>query len=256
MSNEQNLKVDDMAQSFKDKFGENLFAIISVGSLITDHYLESWSDIDLLIVLEQISLADKMCLADLKLSLEKKYQQRFGINIMTKYEVLNPSLPEIALDGKTLQGLLDLNLNPHRLIYCKMENAPFFIPNRETIRAYSLSNIAMFLLRNRKTLTSKNNQDIKDLKDVVEKEIRASFIMTKLAVQYEINYNCGSYKNIIQKAKDMFPSFDFRILVENEETIQRWNFIQSRDELENILEKTDGYIESFANFIFKQVENQ
>lgn len=254
MSNEQNLKIKDVVRSFKNKFGENLFAIISVGSLTTRYYQESWSDIDFLIVLEQISLADKICLANLKLSLEKKYQQRFGVNTITKHEVLTPSLPEITLDGKTLQGLLDLSLYPHRLIYCKTEKASFFTPDRKTIRAYSLSNIAMFLLRNRKSLTSKNNLNMKDFKVVVEKEIRASFIMTKLAIQYKNNYNCEDYRDIIQKAKNIFPSFDFNPLVENEEIIQCWKLVQSKKELKDILKKTDGYIESFASFVFKQTQ--
>ena len=95
---------------------------------------------------------------------------------------------------------------------------------------------------------------MKDFKVVVEKEIRASFIMTKLAIQYKNNYNCEDYRDIIQKAKNIFPSFDFNPLVENEEIIQCWKLVQSKKELKDILKKTDGYIESFASFVFKQTQ--
>jgi len=257
MSNKQNLKVEEIVRSFKNRLGENLFAIISVGSLTTDYYKESWSDIDLLIVLERISLTDKMHLADLKLSLEKKYQQRFGINIITKQEATIPIMPEITLDGKTLQGLLEANVHTHRLMYCKNEKASLFVPDKKTVLAYSLSNIAMFLLRNRKTLTSHffNATGFKEFKAAVEKEMRASFIITKLAIQYKSSYVCTGYKDIIQRAKKEFSSFDFDILIINEEIICHWESVSTKEELETILDKTDNFIESFTKLIFDQIKN-
>lgn len=254
MSNDKNSKISHIVESFKDKFKDNLFAVISVGSLTTSHYMETWSDTDLLIVLEQLSLADKVLLADLKSFFEKKYNQRFGINVITKQEALMPIIPEVTLDGKTLQGLLELSVYPDRLVYCKDEKISLFVPNKKTVQTYSLSNIAMFLLRNRKILTSQSFGD-SEFKAAVEKEMRAAFIMTRLAVQYKSDYICEGYKDIIQKAKNEFPSFNFDILETNEETIRRWEPIRTRKELQDILDKTDKYIESFAKFIFDQTKN-
>ena len=118
MSNKQSISViSDINKIFSDRFDKNLFAIISVGSLTTAHYRESWSDIDILVVLEQIYLSEKESVSELKSILEKKYGKKFGINVITKHEALRPSFPEILLDGKTLHGLLDLSIYPERLMY-------------------------------------------------------------------------------------------------------------------------------------------
>ncbi len=72
MSNKQSISViSDINKIFSDRFDKNLFAIISVGSLTTAHYRESWSDIDILVVLEQIYLSEKESVSELKSILEK-----------------------------------------------------------------------------------------------------------------------------------------------------------------------------------------
>ena len=236
----------------KSGLRENLFAIISIGSFTTGHHRGQWSDIDLLIVLEQMGLADKERIARLKLKLEKKFHCRFGVNIIKKQEGLEPFLPEISLDGKTLQGLLDLHLHPERLLYCKIKAPSFFVPDRKTIRTYSLSNIAMFLLKNRKSLTSGSILRKNEFKTMVEREIRAAFIITKLGIQYRGGRNCNNYKDVIRNAKIVFPKFDFSTLTQNEEAISRWGQVHSTTGLRVILERTDRYIELFSHFILRK----
>jgi len=252
MSNKQSISViSDINKIFSDRFDKNLFAIISVGSLTTAHYRESWSDIDILVVLEQIYLSEKESVSELKSILEKKYGKKFGINVITKHEALRPSFPEILLDGKTLQGLLDLSIYPERLIYCKQKEVTFFVPNNKTIRKYSLSNIAMFLKRNRKALISEQHTEINRLKATAEREIRASFIMTKLAIQYKSGRNCHSYGEIIKRAKSLFLNFDFLNLNRMDKMIKHWNQTKSKKDLVYALNCADDYIESFARLIFK-----
>lgn len=235
---------------FRGEFKENLFAIISIGSLTTNHYLKDWSDIDLLIVLNNLSLKDKISISNIKILLEKKYKCHFGINVITKHEALTPILPEVSLDGKTLQGLLELSFYPQRLIYCTAGNANFFVPNGKIVRIYSLFNIAMFLLRNRKTLTSTKNTNLNKLKIITEKEVRASFIITKLAIQYRNNQTCVGYGDIIKQAAHVFPKFDFKLLMNNKTIISEWKKIRGRKSLMGILSETDKYIESFSKHVF------
>ncbi len=243
MSNTTKIEV-----AFKEAFKDNLFAIISIGSLTTKHYLKKWSDIDLLVVLNNLTIYDKIKLSEIKKRLEKAYQCNFGMNVITKKEATKPVLPEIFLDGKTLQGFFDLHSHPKRLIYCEQKNTRFFVPDKKLVRVCSLNNIAMFLLRNRKTLTYSFSANINKLKSIVEKEIRASFIITKLAVQYK-NQECDGRVDTISKAEKIFPNFDFSALKHNEKNIRKWDKINSKQDLLNILQKTDEYIESFSKLI-------
>lgn len=240
-----------IVELFKKDFKNNLFAIISVGSFTSENYKKSWSDIDLVIVFERLGLVDKERMAHTKERLERKFHCRFGINVITKREGYLPSIPEFTLDGKTLQGLLELNKYPERLLYCKAKKPSFLVPDRETVKSYSLSNIAMFLLRNRKSLTDKGSFQKDKLKMVVEKEVRAAFIMTKLGIQYRNGHIYDNHKDIVRNAKAIFPKFNFSILTQNEKVISRWEQIRSTRELRFILKRTDQYIEQFSSFIFQ-----
>ena len=255
MSNQNyKFKNRDCINIFKRKLGKTLFAIISIGSFTTEHYKKKWSDIDLLIILNDLSLNNKLIISDIKKVLEKRYGNRFGINVITKKEALKPILPEIFLDGKTLQGLLELYIHPKRLMYCQQKKINFFVPDKELIQKYSLSNIAMFLLRNRKTLVSEYNTEIKKLKFLTEKEIRASFIITMLAIQYKTTQTLNGHKNIIKKAKEIFPDFNFSLLKNNENNIRDWESIKTKEALLNVLTKTELYIESFSKFILENYQ--
>lgn len=256
MSNKTTIKtmfeMTDCLETFKRKLKDNLCAVISIGSYTTGYYLEKWSDIDLLIVLNKISFRDKELISEIKIALEERYERRFGINILTKEEAISPIKPVFSLDGKTLQGLLELASTPERLLYCDSKNIKFYVPDNETVRSYSLSNIAMFLLRNRKTLTSSNFEDENKLRFTVEKEIRAAFIITKLAVQLKSNYTCASYSEVIDQAVDLFPDFAFVQLTDNKNLIDNWDEKIGREKLLDTLSKTDTFIESFSRFIFQQ----
>lgn len=254
MSNIQSVpEIQKIVNVFSQNIGNNLFALISVGSLTTKHYLESWSDIDLIVVFDQISFSDKNTISKIKSRLENTYKKRFGINIITRQEATSPILPVISIDGKTLQGLLDLNTHPERLLFCRESGVVFFVPDSQTIKEYSISNIFMFLRRNRKSLTSDLSSVDVPLKNVTEREIRASFIMTRLAIQYIKGINCSGYKEISETAKELFPHHDSSILSSLEKAIRRWNTIEKQSEIRNLLRNADSYIESLAKYILSVI---
>jgi len=241
----------ELVSVFKKNIGDNLFALISVGSLTTKHYIKSWSDIDLVVVFEQLSLKDKVIVSKLKSELEQVHGRKFGINIITKRESISPILPTISLDGKTLQGLLDLSIHPGRLLYCKDNNTQFYTPDTQTIREYSILNIFMFLRRNRKSLTSELASTNLELKNITEREIRASFIMTKLAIQYIKGLNCNGYKEISETAKELFFDFDVNTLLSLEQAMNKWDKVTNQEEIGKLLTETDAYIESFSEYVLK-----
>lgn len=241
-----------VVEVLKRNLKDNLFAIVSVGSIASENYKESWSDADILAVVEKLDLQTKQKIAQSKKILEKNHKRRFGINTITKQEFQNPILPAISLDGKTLQALLDLKFWPKRLIFSKNKNTgKIYSPNRKEIRDYSISNLSMFLLRNRKTLTGQIPKTLKEHKEMVEREIRAIFIMTKLAIQYFTMHNCGNNKEIIRTAEKLFTDFNFNTLKTNLQLIDRWNRIKERHQLDKILESTDLFIEKFSHYILK-----
>ena len=214
----------------------NLFAIVSIGSFASRNYKESWSDVDILIVVEKLDSQVKKKIAQSIKILEKIHKRHFSINTITKQEFQNPALPTISLDGKTLQALLDLELSPERLIFSKNKQiSKIYSPNKKEIKDYSISNLFMFLLRNRKTLTSQIAKTPKEYKNMVAKEIRAGFIMTKLAIQYFTLHNCSSNKEIVQRAENIFRNFDFKVLKTNIRLIDKWDQISGINQLDKIL---------------------
>lgn len=253
------LELDKVKQftikTLKDVLGGNLFAVISAGSMAWGNYKESWSDLDVLIVVKKLDLKAKYKLAIVSNILEKKYKKHFGINVISEQEFNNPDLPAISLEGKTLQALLELKIFPSRIIFCKKKMIDrIYSPTKRDVKMYSISNIAMFLLRNRRTLSGKNVKAFKDYKNIIAKEMRASFIITKLAIQYFIFYICSNNKEVIIKAEELFPDFDFQTLRINLKTIDRWNKIKRRSQLDSLLKLNDVFIENFSHYVFKKTK--
>jgi len=228
----------------------NLFAVVSIGSIASGNYKEPWSDVDILVVVEKLDLQTKQKIARSKNILEKKYKRRFGINTITKQEFQSPILPAISLDGKALQALLDLKISPERLIFSKNKSmGRIYSPSKKEIKDYSISNLFMFLLRNRKTLTRQIPKTPKEYKDMAEREIRAGFIMTKLAIQYFTLHNCSDNREIIRTAEKLFTDFNFNTIKTNLRIIDKWSQIKEYCQLDKILKSTDAFIENFSRYI-------
>ena len=145
-----------------------------------------WSDLDLLVVVETLDFEVKRTIAKALIQLENSSGVKHGLNVIVKEEFLNPKTPDILLDGKTLQAFIDIKKYPDRIVYLKKSAGiqDIYMPNNEMMKNYSISNIGMFLRRNRRTLTRASDDSIDELKELLKKEIRAAFIITKLAVQY------------------------------------------------------------------------
>ncbi len=242
----------DIINSYKSLLGKNLFAIISDGSLISEHYNDIWSDIDLILVVRENKLDIKQKISRVKILLERKYKKHFGINVISKDEFQDPINPTITLDGKTLQALLELSRFPERLLFYRDENIRFYVPNRIETQKYSLSNIFMFLLRERKDLIFAELKSIEDYKKMTERQIRASFIMTKLAIQYLSSSFFEGKEEIINEAKKIFPDFKFNVLEDNLLVIKNWGKKRSIADFKKILKRTDYFIESFSRYILKK----
>jgi len=244
-------------EKFEKAVGEKLVAIILTGSVPQSAYKDGWSDIDLLIVIDSFDFDVKRRIAEVVTQLENNSGIHHGVNVISKNELLAPILPHILLDGKTLQALIDLRKYPDRLIY-SCESIDFkniYLPDNETLKKYSISNIGMFLRRNRRTLTTTPHKD-KNIKELLKREIRASLIITKLAVQCFTATPQGNYRDVLNLAKSLFTDFDFGVVEDNFRIIDQWHELKDEDELLNMFRKVDDYIEKFTHYVFEKFQNQ
>ncbi len=239
-----------------DILGENLVAVILAGSF-PDSFKEEWSDIDLLIVVRKLDLDSKLKLARAITKSEDVMGLHHGINIITEEEFLTPRSPEILLEGKTLQALVNLKKYPERIIYLDktIDLERVYSPNVDTLKQYSLSNIGMFLKRNRRALTTilYTNENKKEL---LKREIRASLIITKLAVQYFTGKPQDKYQDILNQAKLIFPDFNFKVIEDNFHIIEKWQELNNEEEILEIFRRIDEYIEKFTYYVFKKSQSK
>jgi len=242
---------------FKKVINEKLLAIILTGSASQNTYKPGWSDLDLLIIVDDLNFDTKCKIAKAVTELEKNSNIHHGVNVITKNDFLNPLLPEIFLDGKTLQTLINLKKYPNRLIYSKklINLQDVYSPNSEILKKYSLNNISMFLRRNRRTLTS-TQCTTKNLKELLKKEIRASLIITKLAVQHFTGTPQESYQKTLDQAKLLFLDFNFSIIENNFRIIEQWQKLNNKTKLLKIFKDVDNYIEKFTYYVFKKSQKQ
>jgi len=234
---------------------ENLVAIVLAGSF-PDTFKEEWSDIDLLIVVRKLDLDAKLKLARVIAELEDGTKLHHGVNTITKEEFLSPKFPAISLEGKTLQALIDVKKHPERIIYLDrmLDLEKAYSPDVDTLRQYSLSNIGMFVKRNRRALTTALYSD-ENKKELLKREMRASLIITKLAVQYSTGKPQGEYQDVLSHAKLIFPDFNFEVIDDNFRIIEKWQEFNDDKEILELFRRVDEYIEKFARYVFEKSQN-
>lgn len=247
----------DTIEKFKEVIGKRLIAIILTGSASQSNYRHGWSDVDLLIVIDDFDFDIKYKIAKAVTELENNSGIHHGVNVISKDELFAPILPDMLLDGKTLQALIGLRRCPDRLIYSRepINLKKIYLPDSETLKKYSISNMGMFLRRNRKTLTTTSYKN-SDIKELLKREIRASLIITKLAVQCFTSTPQGDYRDALNLAKSLFTDFKFDVVEDNFRIIDHWNELNDEGKLLEIFRKVDDYIEKFTHYVFEKFQNQ
>ena len=235
-----------------DALQENLTAIILAGNF-PDSFKEGRSDIDLLIVVRKLDFDTKLKLARVITESENNTGLHHGINVITEEEFLETKFPEILLEGKTLQAFIDFKKHPERIIYLDktIDLEKVYSPDINTLKQYSLSNIGMFLKRNRRTLTTTLYTD-KNKKELLKREIKASLIITKLAVQYFTGNPQGKYQDVLNQAKLVFPDFTFEVVEDNFCIIEKWQKLNDDKEILEIFRRVDEFIEKFTRHVFEK----
>ncbi len=242
-------------QLFTQIFKKNLFSIILCGSNsgLEKKDVEEWGDIDLLVVFNSLDLKTKQQIAEVALILEKATSRRISIDVVAKHDFLSPQGCQPLIKGKVLQSLIELNIFPDRIIYLQDSTVKIHYPKNSLIAKFSLFDIGQSISRNRRVLSTTKLKKNPDLKKIVEKEISASFIITKLIIQQQQLITATSKKDTIGLAKKYFHGFDFKTLEENLLSIEKWSQIHNEKDLMMILKRTDNFIEEFSKFIFEKL---
>jgi 8-oxo-dGTP pyrophosphatase MutT (NUDIX family) len=243
--------VDKMVKDLNKNLKTNLFAIISSGSVNKKNFVEGWSDIDVIIVVRKLRFFEKKKISVILTKLSKMYNIKIGIDVITREEFENPLLPWLTLPGKVLFTLTILKKRPENLLYGKITKR--YVPNKKTIMKYSLYNIWMLLFNLRKRIASEKI-DKKSIRNLVTKEIRIAFIVTKLALQYLTQESYENYEEILENAKREFKDFNFSTLEKNIAFIKKWNSLRYED-LIKIAKETDLYLEKFVIYFLNKVSN-
>ncbi len=243
-----------IVDNLRNSLGNNLIAIIDSGSISHGGFKPGWSDIDLLIVVKSLDLHLKLQIAREVSKLRKVLNSDIGIGVIPESEFSSPKHPEIRMAGKTLQALIEYSSQPERLLYSK-EKVRAYIPPRKVIRAFSLSNIALLVLSNRKELTGNTIAGENHIKKIVEKQIKYCFIMMKLALQYYRGDIYETKLDTLLAAKLYFRDFIFSPMQEILDKTGKWEMIDSQSELEKMLEIADEFIENFSKYIFTKKIN-
>lgn len=235
---------------FKSKLGDNLLAIIDSGSISSGGYKPNWSDIDLLLVVKNLNLETKLKIADVAEELKNILNTEIGLNVISQEEYSSPKFPVTRLEGKTLQTLVELSLNPKRVIYTNNKLRKAYLPTRKQIKAYSLSNVALFVFLNRKAVTAASISDESRFKKVTEKQVRYAFIMMKLALQYFEGKIYETKTDMLKVAKLCFDDFDFSPIQEVFEKTKKWEKVKGKKSLKEVLKIADDFIENFSEYFF------
>jgi len=247
-SKEQTKKIVGL---FNKRLKRNLQAIILTGSLQTKGFNEKWSDIDIIIILDEINLRDEATTAKTSKELEKKLGRHIGINILTKRQAERPIKPSVFIPGKSLQMFNEFTSD--QVIYQRDPSLKLFRPNKKEVREYSLINIGFLQTFSRRTLSTNTLRTKSDYKKTLEKEIRIAFIITKLAVQYFTGKTCDTKPIIIETASITLKRFDFSPLIKMQRLIDHWGTPMTKKNYINRLKIANNYIENFCEYVQRRI---
>ena len=246
--------IADALRASRKTLASNLFAVILSGSVARGTYRDGWSDIDILLVVEKLGIDVKRQITAMIEQLEKKTNIHHGVNVVAAREIITPSNPTVALDGKTLQALLELRQHPDRLLYVrKGHSVRFYVPTKREMKEYSLANIGMFARKNRRDLTVDGVFRRERLKGMLKTEIRASLTMVKLAIQYFGEYS--ERTSILDQARKTFPLYNFQFLKTAKQIVQRWGTFNKEKDVVAAVAEADRFIEEFSQYVYKKTRS-
>lgn len=241
--------------ALKASLNAELVAVVSSGSS-SGNYIEGWSDLDYLVVVKQVTYSILTKIKECFQQLKQVHKTKFGLNVISHREFLSPPFPTFYLEGKTLQTLLELNIDKTKLLYPEKIKTvgKNYIPTLEEVRQYSLLNIGILKNLNRRNIVNIQDINIEEVREATSKIIHISFIIAKLAIQFFVEKMPTNKRQILKLAEGAFRDFDFLTLNQDLASINNWNGIKKISKFKKLITDNDIFIEEFANYVFNKAK--
>ena len=245
---EYNSCLAEFYNQIKSDIKDNLRSIILRGSMAKDTLLPPFSDIDLLIVVNDVDFDLEKKINDAVKRSESKYGIRIGCDIMS-YDERPKNMGRFFMQNdKNLILLLEMMKGGKflKIIYGENVFDGVFIENfNEYLKEDCIRSILFFIGKKRKNITNVTKANL-------SRNIKLAFVMVKAALKY-YEKTPFSYDETIKMAENMFYDFNF-------ETLKKLNKIRIQwEKEENInLEEVSSFIskfmEDFKKYFFKRIQ--
>lgn len=232
--------IQDYINSYKDILGDNLVNIIQTGSSNSKKFIEGWSDLDFVLVLNNIDFLTLQNINTLNLELEKKYNIHLGTSPISLKEYIN----NYSLSSKIALIKLNFKINLSKIIY-----------GDNTIYDYKLENISKdFCLREfnyYKDLLRVSYRDGRDVK-VVKSIIKSTEYLLLFACLYneylpvDMDEKIEFLRNKYSKFDNNFENFKIVTELKNEYV----NNIFNKDKVNIVANEFEIFVRNFYNEIF------
>jgi len=154
-----------------------------------------------------------------------------------------------------VQAVHEQNIFGEHLL-CHLEEKPLNLAKMtdKQLHQHSLKTVHFFRLVNRKYVLL--NYSLENTSDVLRKQIRHAFNLTKFCLQLHTLRTYRSKPEILEQAKNIFKDYDFSILGKNLELIQQWgNAGLRQNDYCDTMENNLHYIENFSQYALNLYES-
>jgi predicted nucleotidyltransferase len=248
MAGTEQEKVRDLILQKFSKLGSNLEVILVTGSIASEEFSKN-SDIDLILSFKQLDFETRAQTAAIITEMENITKKKVGANIVRTEEILQPLQPLTTLDGKTFQALIEVCVNKSMILFDPLtKTEKFYHPSTDEVKRHSINNIEFFKLRERKLSTHEYDKE-EQVSLILNRKMRASFIVSKLAIQAITEQTVTNKLDIIDEIKKHIPILfeGGSVLIKNLDYKKGVANIKKED----LLAENDKYIEDLASYVIK-----
>lgn len=243
MDNNHKKLINQIIIACKGQFKGNLCGILITGSFLNYTRKNSWSDLDLLLILKHIKYSDCILSSNLSVMLQKSLNTPVSLDLV--HQDIAEKIDSITcLHTKTFQSLYEAELFPNKIIY-KTKNLKLGYPIEQLVKEVSDRNVNYFYQEIRKNLIRNSIDDKSQIKETLRVSIRRLFNLLKMSIQSVTLTPCQSKNEILSKTQAIFPKIDSKILSKLLKIIDAWDYDYSTENIFKLLNDIFKFTEKF-----------
>lgn len=221
--------------NFSKVFSNIKYLIIS-GSFSNGTNIDSWSDIDLLLVLDNITFKDYIATSKISKDLKDVTSFEVSIDLISSNDINHINAGFVKrYHPKIIQTLIEADLDKSKVIY---QNGDFIINiSDKDVRNTSINNVNFFYQEIIKNLTRSSQGDMKQIKAVLKIIIKRIFNLLKMGIQ-SIELTPPQNKSLVIKLTEKyFPDLNNKLLYELQTLRKNWLDNNDKEKMIDLLEK-------------------